>query len=370
MQLPITLRGFLLLSATIIISCSSTGVLESEALLLIDKDDILQDVLVLSADDMEGRAPATAGEVKAADFISMRFKSNGLLPIDGSYYQPFQMLGVKKISEKSSLSIRKQAEDLRYESDVNLTYSSTSKKEVIDFNDAPLVFVGYGVEAPEYGWDDIKGTDLKGKVLLFLNDDPPVTENGVDLFKGEARTYYGRWTYKFEQAARLGAVGAMIIHTTKSASYPFSVIQYSGSSKNFTLDLPEQNSELDLVAWIDSTNSNIIAQSMGTNLMGLFEMSANRNFKPIDTGFKITAHIENEIGSVQTKNVLGLLPGSDPVLQNQYIVLTAHYDHLGQNDDLEGDDKIYNGALDNALGTSCIINMANAFSSLKNRPRR
>lgn len=213
MNMHITLRINLLLTALLFISCNSTGLQESEALQLIDKNDILRDVIVLSSDEMEGRAPATEGEAKAADFISKRFKSNDLLPFDGSYFQKFQMVKSKKISEKSSLSISNQNIDLQYKSEVNLTYYSTSQKEVIEIKDAPLIFVGYGVKAPEYRWDDYKGFDLTGAVLLFLNNDPPITENGEELFEGEARTYYGRWTYKLEEAERLGAAGAIIIHT-------------------------------------------------------------------------------------------------------------------------------------------------------------
>lgn len=370
MNMHITLRINLLLTALLFISCNSTGLQESEALQLIDKNDILRDVIVLSSDEMEGRAPATEGEVKAADFISKRFKSNDLLPFDGSYFQKFQMVKSKKISEKSSLSISNQNIDLQHKSEVNLTYYSTSQKEVIEIKDAPLIFVGYGVKAPEYRWDDYKGFDLTGAVLLFLNNDPPITENGEELFEGEARTYYGRWTYKLEEAERLGAVGAIIIHTNKSAGYPYSVVQHMGSGENFELDIQDKHSGLNLVAWIDSTISNTIARSIGTNLQGLFEMSANRNFEPIDTGYKIVSHIETIFEKVETKNVIGLLPGRDPILKNQYIVLTAHYDHLGKNNELEGDDKIYNGAEDNALGVASIINLAKAFSSLQEQPRR
>lgn len=370
MNMHITLRINLLLTALLFISCNSTGLQESEALQLIDKNDILRDVIVLSSDEMEGRAPATEGEVKAADFISKRFKSNDLLPFDGSYFQKFQMVKSKKISEKSSLSISNQNIDLQYKSEVNLTYYSTSQKEIIEIKDAPLIFVGYGVKAPEYRWDDYKGFDLTGAVLLFLNNDPPITENGEELFEGEARTYYGRWTYKLEEAERLGAAGAIIIHTNKSAGYPYSVVQHMGSGENFELDIQDKHSGLNLVAWIDSTISNTIARSIGTNLQGLFEMSANRNFEPIDTGYKIETHIETIFEKVETKNVIGLLPGRDPILKNQYIVLTAHYDHLGKNNELEGDDKIYNGAEDNALGVASIINLAKAFSALQEQPRR
>lgn len=370
MNMHITLRINLLLTALLFISCNSTDLQESEALQLIDKNDILRDVIVLSSDEMEGRAPATEGEAKAADFISKRFKSNDLLPFDGSYFQKFQMVKSKKISEKSSLSISNQNIDLQYKSEVNLTYYSTSQKEVIEIKDAPLIFVGYGVKAPEYRWDDYKGFDLTGAVLLFLNNDPPITENGEELFEGEARTYYGRWTYKLEEAERLGAAGAIIIHTNKSAGYPYSVVQHMGSGENFELDIQDKHSGLNLVAWIDSTISNTIARSIGTNLQGLFEMSANRNFEPIDTGYKIETHIETIFEKVETKNVIGLLPGRDPILKNQYIVLTAHYDHLGKNNELEGDDKIYNGAEDNALGVASIINLAKAFSALQEQPRR
>lgn len=370
MQLRNALRIYLLLFTILFISCNSTGLQESEALQLINKNVILSDVLVLSSDEMEGRAPATEGEAKAADFISKRFKSNDLLPFDGSYFQKFQMVKSKKISEKSSLSISNQNIDLQYKSEVNLTYYSTSQKEVIEIKDAPLVFVGYGIKAPEYRWDDFKGIDLTGAVLLFLNNDPPITENGEELFEGEARTYYGRWTYKLEEAERLGAAGAIIIHTTKSAGYPYSVVQHMGSGENFELDIQDKHSGLNLVAWIDSTISNTIARSIGTNLQGLFEMSATRNFKPIDTGYKIATHIETIFEKVETKNVIGLLPGRDPILKNQYIVLTAHYDHLGKNNELEGDDKIYNGAEDNALGVASIINLAKAFSALQEQPRR
>ncbi|NUO80920.1 M28 family peptidase [candidate division KSB1 bacterium] len=351
------------------LSCSS-GPSESEALNLILKDKILQDVKVLAADDMEGRAPGTPGEDKAANYIAERFKTNGLAPVNGSYFQAAKLVGGKKVAGKSSLTIRKGNDELKYVSDSTLTYWSTSQKEVVDLNNAALVFVGYGVEAPEHNWDDFKGADLKGKVLLFLNNDPPVTEDGVALFKGEARTYYGRWTYKFEQAMKHGAAGAFMIHTTPSASYPFSVVGHNGAEESFALDLPGSGYQVDLLGWIDEATSERIAAAIGTNLNGLFEMAMSREFKPVETGYHVTAHIESVIRRIETKNVIGMLEGSDPKLKQQVIVFSSHYDHLGKNDDLPGADKVYNGAWDNALGTASIINLSEAFARLGARPKR
>ncbi len=361
---------FLLIAAIPLLWSCQGGLSEDEAARTISGDKILKDVRVLSADDMEGRAPGTPGEEKAAAYIAQRFEESGLQAVNGSYYQTFNMVGTRKIAEKSSLTIRRGKKELKYVSDGTLTYWSTSPEKVVDVRNAPLVFVGYGVQAPEHDWDDFKGVDVKGKVLLFLNNDPPVVENGQPLFKGEARTYYGRWTYKFEQAMRLGAAGAIMIHTTPSASYPFSVIGHSGAKEKFALDLPGSGYQVDLLAWIDKATSETIARGMGTTLEGLFEQAARRDFRPRDTGYRVTAHIESEKRTIETRNVLGLLPGSDPKLKDQVIVFSAHYDHLGLNSDPDAEDKVYNGAWDNALGTSALMHLAAAFNSLKKKPAR
>ncbi|MFQ5739300.1 MAG: M28 family peptidase [Acidobacteriota bacterium] len=351
-------------------ACGERGVSPAEAVELITKEGILRDIQALSSDDMEGRGTATAGEEKAARYIQERFQSLGLAPLGDSYFQWVDLVGTKKVSDRSSLTLGKGKSELKVQPEQTLTYWSTSQKPVVEVRQAPLLFVGYGVEAPEYQWDDFKGADVSGKVLLFLNDDPPVSENGVDLFGGEARTYYGRWTYKFEQAMRHGAAGAFMIHTTPSASYPFSVVQHNGSEENFALDLPGSGYQVDLLGWMDEATSREIAKAMGSSLEGLFQMGASRDFKPVDTGFRVTAHIETEIRRVRTRNVLGLLEGSDPELKEQVVVFSAHYDHLGRSEALSGDDKIYNGAWDNASGTACIINLATSFAALRPLPRR
>ncbi len=338
---------------------------------LITSESLLADVQALSADEMEGRGAGTQGEQKAAEYIRERFVEIGLDPVEGSYFQAVKLVGMKKDPEKSSLTITgKEGQPIEYTSDETLTYWSTAQKEQVKLEDAPLVFAGYGVEAPEEDWDDFKGADVAGKVLLFLNNDPPVTEEGRELFGGEARTYYGRWTYKFEQAMRKGAAGAFMIHTTPSASYGFNVVQHSGSEEHFALDLPNSGYQVDLLGWIDEPTSQRIAQAMGTDLEGLFEMGASRDFQPVDTGFRVSAEIASEIRRLETRNVMGMLEGRDPELKDETIVFSAHYDHLGTNEGVEGDDKIFNGAWDNASGTACVINLAKAFAALEPRPRR
>ena len=325
-------------------------------------EGIMADVAVLSADSMEGRAPGTPGEERATRYIARRFEEAGLEPVGEDYRLPVELVGMTKDAEASSLEIRGPDGALPLEDDVNFTYWSTAEQPSVDLEDVPIVFVGYGVDAPEHDWNDFKGEDMSGKVLLFLNNDPPVEENGEALFGGDARTYYGRWTYKFEQADRLGAAGAIVIHTTESASYGFSVIGNTGSRQIW-----QRTYRVPLLAWMDSTLSEQVANGMGTDLDGLFEMAAQREFRPVDTGFRVSAHIETDIERVSANNVAGVVPGGDSALAGQYLVFTAHHDHLGVDSTLEGD-QIYNGALDNALGVSALIAAAEAMVAAE--PRR
>jgi Zn-dependent M28 family amino/carboxypeptidase len=326
---------------------------------------ILEGVEVLAADSMEGRAPGTPGEERAIAYIERRFREIGLEPVGAGFRLPVELLGMTKDAGRSSITLRGPGSLLDLAQDENFTFWSTAEEPVVELRDAPVVFVGYGVEAAEHDWDDLKGEDVRGKVLLFLNDDPPVVEDGVELFGGPIRTYYGRWTYKFEQAQKHGAAGAIIVHTDESASYGFSVIGNTGSRQIWQRDY-----RVPLLAWMDSTRSEQVAAGLGTDLAGLFRMAARRDFRPVDTGFRVDARIETEFQRVQAYNVAGMIRGSDPDLADQYLVFTAHHDHLGMNPDLPGDDKIYNGALDNALGVSAMIAAAEAFAAVQPRPRR
>ncbi len=326
-----------------------------------DAAAMLADVRGLSADDMEGRATATPGKERAADFIESRFREIGLQPVAGSYRQQVRLVGMQRDSANSSMTIAGPAGTLAIQDGVNATYWSTAQQPIVQI-DSPLVFVGYGVEAPEYGWDDFKGQDVTGKVLLFLNNDPPVSEDGEELFGGEARTYYGRWTYKFEQAMRRGAAGALMVHTTPSASYPFSVIQYSGGRESFALDLPGSGYQVPVVGWLDENLSDEIARAIGSDLQGLFDMAARRDFAPVDTGYRVSATIGTAVRQIETENVLGILPGNDPELSEQVMVFSAHYDHMGVEESVGGADTIFNGAWDNAAGVAAIAAVAEAFA--------
>lgn len=349
--------GALLLAAIIASSCTDKPLEPTTA------EGILADVEALSDDSMEGRAAGTPGAARAAAFIADRFEQIGLKPFGDSYFLPVQLVGMKKDTGGSKVSITGPAGSLPLVNDVNVTFWSTAEKPVVDLVDVPIVFVGYGVQAPEHDWDDLKGEDVRGKVLLILNDDPQVEEDGEALFGGEARTYYGRWTYKFEQADKLGAVGAIVVHTTESASYQFSVIGSTGARRVW-----QRTYELDFLSWMDATTTGLVASSMGTTVPGLFEMANRRDFHPVDTGFKVTAHIETAIERVEDVNVAGVVRGSDPDLADEYFVFTAHHDHLGTDPDIEGDDKIFNGALDNALGVSAMLAAADAIVTAM--PRR
>jgi Zn-dependent M28 family amino/carboxypeptidase len=328
----------------------------------IQAEAILADVEALSDDSMLGRSPGTIGEERAVEYIARRFQEIGLEPVGADYRLPVELVGLTKNTDASTLEIAGPEGALDLANDENVTYWSTAEEPVVDIEDAPLVFVGYGVDAPEYGWNDLKGEDLSGKVLLFLNSDPPVVEDGDSLFGGDARTYYGRWTYKFEQADELGAAGAIVIHTTESASYGFSVIGNTGSRQIW-----QRTYKVPMLAWMDSTRTEQVAAAMGTDLAGLFEMAAQREFRPVDTGYRVNAHIETDIERVQAHNVAGVAPGTDPELAEQYLVFTAHHDHLGTDPTLEGGDSIYNGALDNALGVASIMAAAEAFMAADNR---
>lgn len=324
---------------------------------------ILSDVEALSADNMEGRAAGTPGAARAAAYIANRFEQVGLEPFGDSYLLPVELVGMTKNVEKSSVSITGPADALALENDVNFTFWSTAEKPIVDIADAPIVFVGYGVQAPEYDWDDLKDEDLRGKVLLFLNNDPQIDEEGEALFGGPARTYYGRWTYKFEQAEKLGAIGAIVVHTLESASYQFSVIGNTGSRRVW-----QRTYELDFLSWMDSDTTSLVAASMGTTVPGLFEMANRRDFRPVDTGYSLSAHVETAIERVEGANVVGVLHGNDADLADEHLVFTAHHDHLGMNSDIEGDDKIFNGAADNALGVAGML--AAAEAAVGSAPRR
>jgi len=324
----------------------------------------------LADDLLEGRGPATRGGELAAKYIAAQFAGLGLKPIsqDGSYFQDVPLLG-RKIEPPADLRVAGRAQELTLKFVDDIVSGSDLEQEQVRVA-GDLVFVGYGIVAPEFQWDDFKGADLKGKILLMLVNDPPATRDEPALFGGKALTYYGRWTYKYESAARQGAAGAILIHTTPSAGYPFKVVQSTWSGERFSLPRKAGGDPLlGLKAWISREAAEKILALAGQNLPALEEAAAERRFRPLPLGVKVSTEFKQRLRQIQTANVIGWLPGSDPQLREQYVVYTAHYDHLGVGKEVEGD-AIYNGAADNAVGVAALLGLAEAFARQPEPPAR
>lgn len=332
---------------------------------VITADKILEGVNVLAHDDMEGRGTGDAGEQKAAQWIADRYKASGLKPMGEDYLQPVELVGYKK-ADGTNLTLTGPKGEIAYENEKTLTYWSTAQKPELSVANAPLLFVGYGVEAPEHNWDDYKGVDCKGKILVFLNNDPQTGK--ADEFGGDSRTYYGRYHYKFEQAMARGAAGAIMIHTTPSAGYGWGVIGNSGKRESFALNLKGVGYQLDVLAWMHQDLAEQLAATVGDTLAGWEAKGVSRDFQPVELPVSLSCTIKTELRETKAHNVVGVWEGSDPTLKDEYLVFSAHFDHLGKKDG-EGD-TIYNGAWDNALGTSAIIEIADAFSKSGLRPKR
>ena len=321
----------------------------------------------LSSDEFEGRAPASPGDEKARQYLQDTLASLGLEPgaQDGAWQQRFAIMSItSEAPEVWSFEGQDGSLDLASWDDFIAGSGVQSEKALID--DAELVFVGYGIEAPEYDWDDIKGADLEGKVLLMMNNDP---DWDPELFEGDRRLYYGRWTYKYEVAARHGAAGAIIIHTTPSAGYPWQVVQASWTGAQFELPAGDEPRS-QVSAWITEEAARSLVAVSGHELDALRESARSRDFQPVPLGITTSLLLNNSIDSVETGNVAGLLEGSDPILKNEVVVYSAHHDHFGIGEPNDEGDNIYNGALDNAAGCGKVLTIADAFTRLPEPPRR
>jgi Zn-dependent M28 family amino/carboxypeptidase len=321
----------------------------------------------LASDLLEGRGPATRGDELARAYLASELEQLGYAPgAAGKWEQPFDIVGIRTQAPKTwSFRGGKGATvDLAWHED----YIGTSgvQEPTASIEDAEVVFVGYGIEAPEYKWNDYKGMDLKGKVLLMLNNDP---EADPKLFGGKARLYYGRWTYKYESAARQKAAGAIIIHTTPSAGYPWQVVQSSWGQEQFELPA-EGEPRIPFKGWATEAASRKLVEAAGRNFDQLVKSAQSRNFKPVPLGIRTSFATKNEISKVKTANVAGFLEGSDPKLKEEVVVYTAHHDHLGIGDANDKGDRIYNGAQDNASGCAQVLAIARALAALPQRPKR
>jgi Zn-dependent M28 family amino/carboxypeptidase len=340
-------------------------------------DRMMEHIKVLSSDSYEGRAPGSAGEELTVNYLTGEFKKLGLAPgnPDGTYIQGVPMDG---ITSTSMISFEAGGKTLTPAVLNDFVAVSRHVTPQVDVKDSGIVFVGYGVVAPEYGWDDFKDVDVRGKTVVMLINDPPVrdpkdpTKLDDTVFKGKAMTYYGRWTYKYEEASAKGAAACLIVHETGPASYPFSVVQGSWGRENFSLETPNGNANrVPVEGWLSLAYAKSLFAAAGFDFDTLKAAAVNRDFRPVDFHAKATFSISNKIRPLASRNVLAKLEGSDPSLKDEYVIYSAHWDHLGKNPKLKGD-QIFNGAADNASGCAGLLEIAHDFASLSpsDRPKR
>ena len=322
-------------------------------------------VVTLASDEFEGRAPGTAGGEKTKNYIASHFESLGLSSFGGSYLMPVNLTGINLNVDESyfNLSVNGEMLDLNYRTDV--VYGTTRQIEEVAFDDSDLIFVGYGVNAPEYGWNDYK-VDVKGKTVVMLINDPGFELKGTE-FNGKAMTYYGRWTYKFEEAARQGAAGVLIIHETAPASYPWGVVENGWSGEQLNLTFADRNlNRSALEGWITLETAEQLFAELGTSYDEMKSLALTKDFQPVSMeGMKLSSKMVNSIRTSDSHNVVGYVEGSEA--PEEFVLIMGHWDHMGVDTSLEGD-QIYNGAVDNATGTAAVMHMAETFS--KRKPKR
>ena len=337
------------------------------ALQRVDPERIRAHVRFLSDDLLEGRGTGQRGGDIAAQYIATQFALYGLKPAgdNGTYMQKVPMVGITPQPATTFVFVPAKggANDLKV-LDQYVAYDQTQQSQS-DVN-AEIVYVGYGIEAPEYNWDDYKGADVKGKVLLMLVNEP--SSDDAKFFKGKALTYYGRWTYKYEQTARKGAVGAILIHRTDMASYPWEVVRNSNSGEKSFLKL-DGTPKLKVASWIQLDVAKQLAANSGMDLDKMMADAQSRDFRPIALSAKLKAHMVSKVRPFESNNVIAMLSGADRKLKDEAVMYTAHYDHLGIRPDMSGDN-IYNGANDNATGCGILLELANVFSLAAQKPRR
>ena len=322
-------------------------------------------VVTLASDEFEGRAPGTAGGEKTKSYIANHFESLGLNSFGGSYLMPVNLTGINLNVDESyfNLSVNGEMVDINYRTDV--VYGTTRQIEEVAFDDSDLVFVGYGVNAPEYDWNDYK-VDVTGKTVVMLINDPGFELKGTE-FNGKAMTYYGRWTYKFEEAARQGAAGVLIIHETAPASYPWGVVENGWSGEQLNLTFADRNLDRSaLEGWISLDIAEQLFAELGSSYDEMKSLALSKDFQPVAMeGMKLSSKMVSFIRTSDSHNVVGYVEGSEA--PEEFVLIMGHWDHMGVDESLEGD-QIYNGAVDNATGTAAVMHMAETFS--KRKPKR
>jgi Zn-dependent M28 family amino/carboxypeptidase len=337
---------------------------EEPSLPPISVERIRADLKYLASDQLQGRGVGTRGEELATDHIAAQFKKAGLKPAGekGTYFQNVPLVLVKTGSDATVELIKgTESTSLKLE-DEYVGVNQTQQNE--DF-EGELVFVGHGISAPEFGWDDYKDVDVKGKVVLLFTNEPPSED--PKFFNAKNLTYYGRWTYKYEEAARRGAKAAFIIHTPETAGYPYSVVR---TVKGAQLKVEPNEPALAFSGWLSMKGGDKLLSTIGLTVADALKKADTKGFKPISLNAKIKGHIPTSIQKVASKNVLGMIEGSDPDLKSEYVLFTAHWDHLGVGKTSVGTEEIFYGALDNASGTSILLELARAWSAMNPKPKR
>lgn len=338
-----------------------------KAMSAIDAAELSAHTEILGSDEFEGRFPGTEGEEKTVGFLEKAFREIGAQPGNGdSYFQDVPMMEITASPDTTlKVSGRGQERSFAYgEEFVALTLQNQDRVS----SDSEVIFVGYGIVAPEYNWNDYEGVDVKGKTVMMLVNDPGFATEDSDLFKGRAMTYYGRWTYKFEEAARQGASGVLLIHETEPASYGWEVVRNGNSGPQLSLETADGNaSRCAIESWISLETASTIFQMAGLDFKTMKEHAQKRGFQASPLNLRASVSLENTIRKIMSRNVAALIPGGKRA--DEYIIYTAHWDHFGRDPNLEGD-QIFNGALDNATGTAGLLELAQAYLSLEQPPER
>jgi Zn-dependent M28 family amino/carboxypeptidase len=336
------------------------------AMQTISPDHIRWHVRFLSHDLLEGRGTGQRGGDIAAEYMATQFAEYGLKPAgdNGSYFQKVPLVGITTLAATQFSLSPKQGAVMNLKPLDDYVAFDQTQLERSEVN-ADIIFVGYGIEAPEYNWDDYKGTHVRGKVLLMLVNEPPSDDPNV--FKGKALTYYGRWTYKYEEAVRKGAVGVILIHKPEMASYPWEVVRNSNSGEKSFLKL--DGPALKVASWVRFDVAKQLTAASGLDMDKMMLDARSRDFHPVDLGATLRASMVSKVRNFASSNVVAILPGSDRNLKDEAVMYTAHYDHLGIRPEMAGDN-IYNGAADNATGCGILLELARAFNAAKDRPGR
>ncbi|MDQ3650228.1 MAG: M28 family metallopeptidase [Acidobacteriota bacterium] len=345
------------------------------ALATVNSDDLIRHIKVLSSDEYEGRAPGTRGEELSVSYITEQFKRLGLKPgnPDGTYSQQVPLVGFTA-DARATFDAGGKTIELKSNDDYVAVTRRAAPEVKVETSD--VVFVGYGVVAPEYGWDDYKDVDVRGKTIVMLINDPAIADPNdasrpdETMFKGKAMTYYGRWTYKYEIASEKGAAAAIIVHEEGPAGYPYEVVVGSWGRENVDIQTPDKNAgRVAVEAWMRLERAKELMAAGGQDFDALKKAALSKDFKPVTLNAKANFTLKNNVREFPSQNVVAKLEGSDSKLKDEYVIYTAHWDHLGRDEKLAGD-QIFNGAIDNASGIATLLEIAEAMTKLPTPPKR